>query len=168
MRYHLRERAWALTESFSVRDEANRPVLDVRGKFFHIGDNLMMYDHQSGQPLLQIKQRLLSLFPCYDLYRDGQHWGRVHEQFKIFGEKFKVQGDNGMVFHIAGDLWNWDFQITDGNNNHLGYVGRRLSLFRDSYAVDVAPGIDAPFIIGLALVIEMVREHHRKKEREHD
>jgi uncharacterized protein YxjI len=37
-------------------------------------------------------------------------------------------------------------------------------LFRDSYAINVAQGVDAPFIIALAIVIEMVKEHHEKKE----
>jgi len=40
-------------------------------------------------------------------------------------------------------------------------------VFRDSYAVDIAPGVDAPFILSLAIVIEMVKEHHEKKEH-HD
>jgi hypothetical protein len=28
----------------------------------------------------------------------------------------------------------------------------------------VAPNVDAPFIIALAIVIEMVKEHHERKE----
>jgi uncharacterized protein YxjI len=47
----------------------------------------------------------------------------------------------------------------------LGQISRRFSVFRDSYAVDIAPGVDAPFIIALAIVIEMVKEHHERKER---
>ena len=46
----------------------------------------------------------------------------------------------------------------------LGYVGRQLSIFRDSYAVDVSQGVDVPFIIALAVVLEMVRDHHEDKE----
>jgi uncharacterized protein YxjI len=166
MRYHLRERAWSLTEAFIVRDDAGRPVFEIRGKFFHIGDNLMMYEHHSGQPVVQIKQRVLSLLPCYDIYRNGQHWARVSEQLQLFGERFKVKGDNGMTFHIHGDIWNWNFSISDDYGNLMGQVSRRLSIFRDSYAIDVATGVDVPFIIALAIVIEMVKEHHDKKKEE--
>jgi uncharacterized protein YxjI len=166
MRYHIQERLWALTETFLVRDERGTPVFEIRGKFFHIGDNLIIHDCYTRQPIAQIKQHLISLLPSYDIYRNGQHWARVNKQIHLFGEKFKIQGDNGMVFHIQGDLWNWDFSVTDAYGNHLGYISRQLSLIRDHYAVDVAPGVDAPFLIALAIVVDMVREHQRE-HREH-
>jgi uncharacterized protein YxjI len=75
-----------------------------------------------------------------------------------------VEGDNGMVFHINGDIWRWNFTVSDNNGNLLAQIGRQFSLFRDSYAINVAQGVDAPFIIALAIVIEMVKEHHEKKE----
>jgi uncharacterized protein YxjI len=164
MRYHLRERAWALTESFLVRDDQGHPVFEIRGKFFHIGDNLVMFDRYSGQELVHIKQRLVSFRPHYDIYRSGQHWGSVHEQLALFGERFKVKGDDGMTFHVHGDIWRWHFAIRDDQGNLLGQVSRQLSIFRDSYAVDVAQGVDAPFIIALAVVIEMVKEKHERTD----
>jgi uncharacterized protein YxjI len=164
MRYHLRQRAWSLTEAFVIRDDAGNPVFEVRGKFFHIGDDLVMFDRYTGQELVRIKQRILSLLPRYDIYRNGQHWAGVHEQFRLFGERFKVEGENGMVFHVDGDIWRWNFRVTDNNGNVLGYIGRQFSIFRDSYAIDVAPGVDAPFIIALTIVIELVKEHHEQKE----
>jgi uncharacterized protein YxjI len=164
MRYHIRERAWSLTESFVVRDEAGQVVFDIKGKFFHIGDDLVMYDRFTGQPLVHIKQRILSLLPRYEIYRNNQHWASIHEQFRFFGERFKVDGDNGMVFHINGDIWRWNFTVSDDNGNLLAQIGRQFSLFRDSYAINVAQGVDAPFIIALAIVIEMVKEHHEKKD----
>ncbi len=72
-----------------------------------------------------------------------------------------------MVFHVDGDIWRWNFTVSDNRGNLMGQISRQFSIFRDSYAVDVAPGVDAPFIIALAIVIEMVKEHHEKKEHEH-
>lgn len=164
MRYHLRERAWSLTEDFLVRDDAGNAVFEIRGKFFHIGDNLVLFDRYTRQELAHIKQHIISLLPSYDIYRNGQHWANVHEQLRILGERFKVKGDNGMVFHVNGDIWRWHFTISDDYGNLLGQVSRQFAIFRDSYAIDVAQGVDAPFIIALAVVIEMVKEHHEKKE----
>lgn len=160
MRYHIRERAWSLTEAFVIRDEAGNPVLEVRGKFFHIGDDLLMFDRQTGQEVARIQQRVLSLMPHYAIYRHGQLWASMHEQIRLFGERFKIEGANGMVFHVDGDIWRWDFTVSDDYGNVLARIGRQFSLFRDSYAVDIAPGVDVPFILSLAIVIEMVKEHH--------
>ncbi len=164
MRFHIRERAWSLTEAFVVRDDAGQPVFEVRGKFFHIGDDLVMFDIRTGQELVHIKQRLLSLLPHYEIYRNGQLWASMHEQFRLFGERFKIEGANGMIFHVDGDIWNWNFSVSDDNGNLLAQIGRQFSLFRDSYAVDVAQGVDAPFVIALAIVIDMVREHHERRD----
>ena len=164
MRFHIRERAWSLTEAFVVRDDAGQPVFEVRGKFFHIGDDLVMFDIRTGQELVHIKQRLLSLLPHYEIYRNGQLWASMHEQFRLFGERFKIAGANGMTFHVDGDIWNWNFSVSDDNGNLLAQIGRQFSLFRDSYAVDVAQGVDAPFVIALAIVIDMVREHHERRD----
>ena len=164
MRFHIRERAWSLTEAFVVRDDAGQPVFEVRGKFFHIGDDLVMFDIRTGQELVHIKQRLLSLLPHYEIYRNGQLWASMHEQFGLFGERFKIEGANGMIFHVDGDIWNWNFSVSDDNGNLLAQIGRQFSLFRDSYAVDVAQGVDAPFVIALAIVIDMVREHHERRD----
>ena len=165
MRYHIRERAWSLTEAFVVRDDSGNPVFEVRGKFFHIGDDLVMFDRYSGQELVHIKQRILSLMPHYEIYRNGQLWASMHEQFKFFGERFEIEGADGMVFHVEGDIWNWNFSVLDNYGNLLAQIGRQFSIFRDSYAVDVAPGVDAPFVVALAIVIDMIREHHEHKER---
>jgi uncharacterized protein YxjI len=163
MRYHLRERIWTLTNDFTVRDDRGQAVFEIRGKFFHIGDNLSLRDCMTGQELLHIKQRLISLLPRYDILRNGAHWAEIHEQFRFFGERFKVTGENGMVFHVDGDIWNWNFVIEDDAGNLMGNVSRQLSLFRDSYAVDVASGVDAPFVVALALVLELVKEHHSRE-----
>lgn len=166
MRFHIKERAWSLTEAFVVRDDGGNPVFEVRGKFFHVGDNLIIYDCRTGQELAQIKQHILSLLPHYEIYRNGQHWASMHEQFRLFGEAFKVEGSNGMIFHVKGDVWQWNFSVSDDRGNLLAQIGRQLSIFRDSYAVDVVQGVDAPFVVALAIVIEMVKEHHEQKEHE--
>ena len=164
MRYHIRERAWSLTEAFVIRDDAGNRVFEVRGKFFHIGDDLVIFERYTGEELVHIKQRVLSLLPRYEIYRNGQLWADVHEQFRFFGERFKVEGANGIIFHIDGDIWRWNFTVSDDQGNLLAQIGRQFSIFRDSYAVDVAPNVDAPFILALAIVIEMVKEHHERKE----
>lgn len=164
MRYHIRERAWSLTEAFVVRDDGGQPVFEIQGRFFHIGDDLSMIDLSSGQEVARIRQQIFSLLPHYEIYRNGQHWATMHEQFRLFGERFKIEGENGMIFHVNGDIWQWNFTVSDDNGNLLAQIGRQLSLFRDSYAVDIAPGVDAPFTLALAIVIDMVREHHEKRD----
>src|SRR5260370_27833206 len=128
MRFHIRERAWTLTEAFVVREDAGNAVFEVRGKFFHIGDDLVIFDRYSGQELARIKQRVLSLMPHYEICRNGQPWASMHEQFRLFGEGFKIETGNGTL-HVNGDIWRWNFRSEEHTSelqSHLNLVCRLL------------------------------------------
>lgn len=159
MRFHVKERAWSFTGDFDVRDDAGRSVFQVRGKFLSLGDDLTLFDSASGRKLIHIKQRVFSLLPKYHLYGGNEELqGTVTQRFGLFGERFKVKGSNGTVFNVKGNVWNWNFSVSDESGNQLGQVSRQLSLFRDSYAVEVVVGTYAPFIVALAVILERVKE----------
>lgn len=167
MKFHIKERAWTIREEFIVRDQGGQPVFKVKGKFFHIGDNLRILDVESHDEVAHIKQKVLALTPHYEIYQNGAHWASLHEKLlHLFGERFKIKLENGEVLHIDGNIWNWDFTVSNERGDLLAEISKRISLFRDSYAVDIAQGVDVPLMIALAIAIEMIREHQAEKERE--
>src|SRR5690349_18477808 len=120
MRFHIKEKAWNLNGSFDVRDEANNPVFELRGKLLSVGDDMTMVDRRSGQKLVHIKQHVVSFFPKYNLYNGNEeHWGSVTQGFGILGERWKVKGNNGANLTIKGRVANWLFSITDEGGNQL-------------------------------------------------
>lgn len=167
MKFHIKERAWTIREEFLVRDQNGQPVFKVKGKFFHIGDNLRLIDMEERAEAAHIKQKVLALTPHYEIYQNGAHWASLHEKLlHLFGERFKIKLENGEIYHIEGNIWNWDFTVSNDRGDLLAEISKRISLFRDSYAVDIAQGADVPLMIALAIAIEMIREHQTEKERE--
>lgn len=165
MKFHIKERAWTLREEFIVRDEGGTPVFKVKGKFFHIGDNLVIHELSSSEEVAHIKQKMLALTPHYEIYHQGAHWASLHEKlFHFFGERFQIKLEGGSTLHIDGNIWNWDFTVSNERGDLLAQIGKRFSLFRDSYAVDIAQNVNVPLMIALAIVIEMVRSHQSEKE----
>ena len=166
MKFHIKERAWTLREEFIVRDQGGQPVFKVKGKFFHIGDNLVLIDLAQHEEAAHIKQKVLSLTPHYEIYQNGASWANLHEKLlHFFGEKFKIKLENGEVYHIEGNIWNWDFTVSNERGDLLAQISKRISLFTDSYGVDIAQGVDVPLMISLAIVMSMIREHQSEKER---
>ena len=167
MKFHIKERAWTLREEFIVRDQGGHPVFKVKGKFFHIGDNLLVIDLASREEVAHIKQKVIALTPHYEIYKDGAHWASLHEKLlHLFGERFKIKLENGEVYHIQGNIFNWDFTVSNNQGDLLAQIGKKISLFEDSYGVDIAQNVDVPLIISLAIAIEMIRHHHSEKEQE--
>ena len=167
MKFHIKERAWTIREELLVRDQNGQPVFKVKGKFFHIGDNLRLLDLEERAEAAHIKQKVLALTPHYEIYQNGAHWASLHEKLlHFFGERFKIKLESGEIYHIDGNIWNWDFTVSNDRGDLLAEISKRISLFSDSYAVDIAQGVDVPLMISLAIVMEMIREHQSEKERE--
>lgn len=165
MRFHIKERAWTLREEFIVRDQGGQPVFKVQGKFFHIGDNLRIIDLYSNVEVAHIKQQIIAITPHYEIYQNGAHWASLHENLlHLFGDRFKITLADGEIYHIQGNIWNWDFAVSDSRGNLLAQISKRISLFRDSYAVEVAQNVNVPLMIALAICIEMIRHHQSEKE----
>lgn len=165
MKFHIKERAWTLREEFMVRDQQGAPAFKIKGKFFHVGDNLVIHDLQTHEEVAHIKQKVLTFTPHYEIYHQGQHWASMHEKLlHFFGERFKIKLENGSTLHIEGNIWNWDFTVSDEQGNLLAQIGRRISLFSDSYGVEIAQGINVPLMLALAIATEMIREHQSEKE----
>ncbi len=167
MKFHIKERAWTIREEFIVRDQGGQPVFKVKGKFFHIGDNLRLIDLASHEEIAHIKQKLLHITPHYEIYQNGAPWASLHEKLlHLFGERFTIKLETGEIYHIDGNIWNWDFTVSDERGDLLAQISKRLSLFEDSYAVDIAQGVNVPLMIALAIAIEMIREHESEKRGE--
>ncbi len=167
MKFHIKERAWTLREEFIVRDQGGQPAFKVKGKFFHIGDNLLVIDQGSHEEVAHIKQRVIALTPHYEIYQNGAHWASLHEKLlHLFGERFKIKLESGETYHIQGNIWNWDFTVSNDQGDLLAQISKKISLFEDSYGVDIAQNVDVPLIIALAIAIEMIRHHHSEKAKE--
>ena len=167
MKYHLRRRAWTLREEFIVKDQGGNPAFKDKGKFFHIGDNLSIHDVATHAEVAHIKQKVLHVMPHYDIYSNGELRASMHEKLlHFFGERFKIKLENGDTYHIEGNIWNWDFTVTNERGDLIAQIGEKLSLLREHYAVDIAQGVDVPFVIALAIAIEMIREHQEEKSKE--
>src|SRR6266568_11911 len=165
MKFHIKEKAWSFREKLIVRDEQGNPIYEIKGKFFHIGDNLVIHNLSTHEESAHIKQHVMHVTPHYEIYHQGAKWASLHEKLlHMFGERFKIKLENGEELHISGNIFNWDFTVSDSQSNLLAQIGKEISLIRDCYAVDIAKDIDVPLMIALAVVIEMVREHQSEKE----
>lgn len=166
MKYHIRQRAWSLREEFIVRDQGGKAAFKIKNRFFHIGDHLIIRDLATHAKVARVKQKLFHVRPHYTIYRDGNLWAHLREKFLHFdGERFKIQLKNGSVYHIDGNIWNWDFTVTNERGDLVAEIGQRVSILRDYYGVDIAQGVDVPFIIALAITIEKIREHQNSKDQ---
>ena len=160
MRYHIKERAWSLPEAFFVRDDTGSAVIEIRGSFVNIDDDLVLIDGSTSQELARVrmKQNLLLLTLHYEIHRNGQLWAHLHDRFRLFHEDFKIEPSDGSAMRIKGDTWRWNFSIIDETGQALAHIGHQYTIFPDSYAIEIAEHGDEVAMVALVIVMDMVRE----------
>lgn len=154
MRYVIREKFWSWGDSFQICDENRQPVYQVKGKVFSWGDKLSFQDMQ-GTELAFISQKLLSLRPKYEIYRQGELFAEVVKRFSWFKKKFELDVPGPNDYQIEGSFWLHQYQFRRGDHV-VADVGKHYFAWTDTYGIETVEGEDDVAILCAAIVIDQV------------
>lgn len=110
MDLYMKERIFSFKDQFKIYDQKENEVYRVEGSFFSFGDQLQITD-MDGNLLAEINQKLMSFLPRYEISINGETVCEVTKKLTFFKPKFEI---SKLDWAIDGDLWNQDFQVTDG------------------------------------------------------
>ena len=153
MRYQLKEQLFSLTSTYHIADASGNPAFQIQGKFFSIGHNLS-FQSAAGVELAQIRQRLLTLLPKYEIYQGDKHFATIVKEFSWFKNKFTldVPGPNDYV--ITGSFWDYEYEF-QRNEGVVAQVSKQFWSWSDTYGVDIIDGEDDVSILATVAVIDL-------------
>jgi uncharacterized protein YxjI len=151
--YQLKQRVWSWTNSYDIKDDQGRPVLYVKGKYFSWGHNLSVCDAQ-GNEVAQIHQRLLSLMPVYELYRQGKLFAEIVKTFTWFNSKFVLDVPGPNDYEIDGSFWQYEYEFRR-SGRVVATVSKQFWSWGDTYGVNIVPGEDDLSILATMIVIDL-------------
>jgi uncharacterized protein YxjI len=173
MRYVIRERFFHLGDDFNITDESGQPVLRVDGKVFSLHDRLVLRD-PVGREVAEVRRKLIALRPTYTISIGGEQAAEVRKHFFTpFRDKFTIDIPGPDDLEMSGNLLDHEFTVEQGGRE-VAVVSKRWLSVRDTYAVEVADGVDgAGALVILAAVLALDLAHEREerkeeKEREQD
>ncbi|HEX4139610.1 MAG TPA: LURP-one-related family protein [Candidatus Methylacidiphilales bacterium] len=151
----------SLADSFQIKNENGDDVFLVNGTVFSLGKQLALED-MSGNPLLSIKQQLMSWGPSYAISRDDEPVALVQKElFNFFNYRFTIDVSGASPLETTGDFSNHEYAITrDGQQ--VAAISKQWFTVTDTYGVDVDPGEDDALILTIAVVIDMICHPDRK------
>ena len=156
MRYQLRRKLFAFGDDFRVRDETGADRYIVDGKVFTLGHRVIIRDTRGGEEAT-IHQHLIALLPTYEITRQGAEVAEVRKKLTLFREGFTVDIPGPDDLSVQGDLFDHEYVFTrDGQT--VATVSKQWFTLRDSYGVEVEPGVDPVLILASAIVIDLVNE----------
>ena len=161
MRYVMKEKLFSFGDDFYIRDENGNDVFFVDGRALSIVDKLSFQDTNANE-LAFIKQKLLSLGPTYQIYRDGELWATVKKElFTFLHCRFSVDVPGPDDLEAAGDFLEHEYAFTR-HGTEIATVSKKWFSFTDTYGVEIAENEDDVLILASTVVIDMAC-HGQKK-----
>jgi len=158
--YVIRERFFSFGDDFDVLDEHGNKVLHVDGKVFTVRDKVVIED-LNGDEVASVHRQLVALRPTYEIRIGGEKAAEVRKKlFTPFRDKFTIDVPGPDDLEMKGDLLDHEYVI-EQDGREVAAVSKRWLTIRDTYAVQVAAGVDPLLIVGsvLALDLALDRDH---------
>lgn len=154
MRYLLKQKFFAVADTYTLCSEDGRPLFRVEGKVFSLGDQLRFLDLE-GRELAGIHQRFLSWGPTYEIHRNGQVVAVVKKAlFTLFNCRFTVDVTGPDDLEAEGDFLDQEYVFRRGDRV-VARVSRSFFALGDTYGVEVAEGEDDLLVLASAVVIDL-------------
>ena len=153
MRYILKQKLFSLGDDFYIKDENERDVFFVDGKFLSIGDQLSFQDLQ-GAELAFIRQKILAWGRTYELFRNGELVAVVKKElFAPFHHTFYVDVPGPDDLKAEGNFLDREYTFTR-RDSVVATVSKQWFTLADTYGIDITDGED-DILLASAVVVDM-------------
>lgn len=149
MKLLFKQRFFSWFDSYDIYDEAGNTVYTVKGQLSW-GHCLKIFDAH-GNEIGTVQERILTFLPKFEIYMNDSYVGCISKEFAFFKPSYNIDF-NG--WHVEGDFFEWDYQISDGAGQCVATVSKQLFNWTDTYVIDVYNPQDALSALMLVLAID--------------
>lgn len=150
MRLLFKQRMFSWFDSYDIYDEAGNTLYVVKGQLSW-GHCLKIYN-ANGNEIGTVKERIFTLLPKFEIYMNDNYVGCISKEFTFF--KPAAYNIDFKGWHVEGDFFEWDYQISDRMGQCVAAVSKQLFNWTDTYVIDVCNSQDALAALMLVLAID--------------
>ena len=161
--YVIRERFFSIGDDFDVLDEHGTKVFHVDGKVLSLRNKVVIED-PSGQEVASVHRHLVAMRPTYEITIGGEKAAEVRKKlFTPFRERFTIDVPGPDDLEIRGDLLDHEYVI-DRDGQEVATVSKRWLTVRDTYAVQISPGVEPLLILCSVLALDLAFAREQENE----
>ena len=149
MKLLFKQRLFSWFDSYDIYDEAGNTMYTVKGQLSW-GHCLKIFDAY-GNEIGTVKERIFTLLPKFEIYMSGNYVGCISKEFTFFRPSYNIDFTG---WHIDGDFFEWDYQISDRTGQCVAIVSKQLFNWTDTYVIEVQDSQDALAALMLVLAID--------------
>lgn len=146
MRLLIKQRIFSWGDAYDIYDENGNVKYVVKAEIFAFGHQLHVFD-VNGNEIGQIRQKLFTLMPQFEIEIGGRVYGTISKQFSLFVPKYDIDFKG---WRAEGDFLGWDYDVYSGCSAIM-HISKELFHWGDTYVIDIAD--PAEELWGMMLVI---------------
>jgi uncharacterized protein YxjI len=167
MRYLVQERIFSFRSDFWIEDETGNRAFLVDGKALSLRETFELKDAH-GNLVILIRKKLFSMRDTMEIENGTGVIATVRPAFfSPVRHRFHVDLADGSRLEAVGNFIDKDWQLTADSGQVVGRISRQWFRVRDTYGVEVEPGMNDALVIAIAVCIDRIYEDE-KRGREHD
>ena len=114
------------------------------------GHSFRVYD-KDDRELARLEQEVFTFLPKFDIIIGDEEVGRVEREFSLFTPSYRLDFRG---WQVEGDMFGWDYRITDERGEVVATVSKEIFHFTDTYVIDVPDEKDSLYALMVALSID--------------
>jgi uncharacterized protein YxjI len=156
-RYRMREKLFAIGDDFWIDTDDDRHAFKVNGKAMRIR-NTFILENPSGDELIKIQEKTLSVRDKMELEHDGEHVATIKKALiSPLRDRFAIELSDGSELSAKGNVVDHEYKI-ERDGHKVAEISKRWFRVRDTYGIEIAPGEDDALILAATVCIdEMAR-----------
>ena len=151
----MKQKLFCWGDDFRILDEDGNDIYLVDGKAFVLLRQRLTFLDMAGNELAEIRQRLLTWGPSYEIIRGGDVVATVSKHvFSLAFCKFTVDVPGPGDLEATGSLFDYEYKFRR-RGQVVASVSKAYFSWTDSYGVDIADGEDEILILASTVVIDI-------------
>lgn len=132
MKLLFKQRFFSWFDSYDIYNEAGDTIFTVKGRLAW-GHCLEIFD-ASDKHVGTLKEEVFTFLPKFAMYINDEPIGEIRKEFTFFRPQFTLDCNN---WEINGDLWEWNYTVTDTDGTPVMHASKELFNWTDTYVIDV-------------------------------
>ena len=162
MRYLVQERIFSLTNDFWIEDENGNHAFFVDGKALSLRETFELSD-AAGNLRVVIRKKAFSFRDTMNIEDATGGIATVRPaMFSPFRHRFEIELADGSQLTAEGSFADKDWQLVTAEGLEIARISRQWFRVRDTYGVEVAPGLDDAQILAIAVCIDRIHEDEER------
>lgn len=149
MKLYIKQKVFAFSDTFTVKDEYENDKYFVKGELFSFGHKLHIYDNSNNEVAF-IREKLFTFRPRFEITINGSVIGELVKKITFFTPSYFIEGSS---LELEGDVWDHDYTLTD-NGNPIMHISKEWFTWGDSYELDIANPGDELLSLAIALAVD--------------